>query len=52
MARGRLPKSVWGAIFEKLDILAAQDHTIEALSAYQYRIDRQIDIYPETDLPG
>jgi hypothetical protein len=46
MARGGLPKSVWGAIFEKLDILAAQDHTIEALSAYQYRIDRRIDIYP------
>ena len=47
MAKRGLPRSVWEAVFEKLEILTAQDHSVEALSAYQYRIDRRIDLDPD-----
>src|SRR4051812_46337259 len=43
MAKGRRLRA---AIFEKLAILAARDFQVEALSAYQYRINRIIDISP------
>jgi hypothetical protein len=47
MSRRRpLPEQVWDAIYEKLDILAAHDYRVQALTQYQYRINGVIDIYP------